>query len=160
MQKTKGNLAFAEKYKLVQWLEQNLNNLGGRTYESIAQEATKALGYHISDNVLENINRDEELPHVKWRTSRAGAEPQLPYEQLVEEHKQLADRVCKLENKLSDLLSVKRPFLDHINPRIHPDPYNPWNNQRLEVMCADTNIKSMFKGDEPSHAQSAITSIQ
>lgn len=101
MQKTKGNLAFAEKYKLVQWLGQSLASLGGRTYESIAQEATKALGYHISDNVLENIN-----------------------------------------------------------PRIHPGPYNPWNNQRLEVTCADQSIKSMFKGDESSHAQAAIPSIQ
>lgn len=162
MQKTKGNLAFAEKYKLVQWLEQNLNNLGGRTYESIAQEATKALGYHISDNVLENINRDEELPHVKWRTSRAGAEPQLPYEQLVEEHKQLADRVRQLENQLSDLLSVKRPFLDRIHPHspsIYP-PYRPWSTQKLDVTCADTSIKPMFKGDESNHVQAAIPSIQ
>jgi hypothetical protein len=120
MQKTKGNLAFAEKYKLVQWLEQNLASLGGRTYESIAQEAT--------------------------------AEPQLPYEQLVEEHKQLTDRVRKLENQLSDLLSVKRSFLDHINPNIYPGPYSP----RTGVTCADPSIKSMFKGDESSHDQAAI----
>ncbi|WP_298613452.1 hypothetical protein [uncultured Thiothrix sp.] len=160
MQKTKGNLAFAEKYKLVQWLEQNLASLGGRTYESIAQEATKALGYHISDNVLENINRDDELSHVKWRTSRAGAEPQLPYEQLLEEHKQLADRVRQLESKLSDLLSVKRPFFDRINPSIYLGPYNPWNSQRLEVTCADPSIKSMFKGDEPNHAQAPVLNLQ
>lgn len=125
MQKTKGNLAFAEKYKLVQWLEQNLAKLGGRTYESIAQEATQALGYHISDNVLENINRDEELSTVKWRTSRAGVDASVSYEQLFEEHKKLSQRVYQLEARLDDLLSVRRnnPVLP-LEPLALSTPYS------------------------------------
>lgn len=140
MQKTKGNLAFAEKYKLVQWLEQNLANLGGRTYDSISQEATQALGYYISENVLENINRDEELVAVKWKTSRTASDAQPSSEQLLEEINSLKKRVSQLESKLEDLLSVKRkrPLLPLESPTV--PPYN--------VTCGNPAISQIFKGNE------------
>lgn len=149
MQKTKGNLTFSEKYKLVQWLEQNLAKLGGRTYESIAQEATQALGYHISDNVLENINRDEELSTVKWRTSRAGVDASVSYEQLFEEHKKLSQRVYQLEARLGDLLSVKRN-----NPVLPLSPLTPLApyTEPYKVTCGDPTISQIFKGNEPAKA--------
>lgn len=141
MQKTKGNLAFAEKYKLVQWLEQNLTHLGGRTYESIAQEATQALGYYISENVLEGINRDEELAAVKWKTSRAMPDEPISNEQLMDEFNKLKQEVVGLRNKLDDLLSVKNqyPFSPNRLPRIFKDgPY---------TLSNDLPIPQLFEGD-------------
>lgn len=46
------------------------------------------------------------------------------------------------------------------NAGIYLGPYNPWNSQRLEVTCADPSIKSMFKGDEPNHAQAPVLNLQ
>lgn len=124
MQKTKGNLAFAEKYKLVQWLEQNLAKLGGRTYESIAQEATQALGYYISESVLEGINRDEELAAVKWKTSRTAPDEQPSAEQLMEMIEGLRKEVGALRREVVYLrirLYPASPF----NPPPHLPPLNP-----------------------------------
>lgn len=150
MQKTKGNLAFAEKYKLVQWLEQNLTSLGGRTYESIAQEATQALGYYISENVLEGINRDEELVAVKWKTSRAMPDEPISNEQLMDEFNKLKQEVVGLRNKLDDLLSVKKPhpFSVYPQPRFFRDdtqlPYN--------LTSVEHCTPQLFGGDEPAKA--------